>query len=86
MSRRCSATRPAASLCARCAHARAHGAHAAGVGARRPARLARRRLRTASPTPLEARAHQRLLREFLREHLADDQPLRAFDAWERACR
>lgn len=31
----------------------------------------------------EARAHQRLLREFVREHLADDRPLRAFDAWER---
>jgi DNA repair protein RecO (recombination protein O) len=31
----------------------------------------------------EIRAHQRLLREFLREHLADDRPLAAFDAWER---
>ncbi len=31
---------------------------------------------------LEARAHQRLLREFLREHLTDDKPLRALDAWE----
>lgn len=31
----------------------------------------------------EVRAHQRLLREFLREHLADDRPLRAFEAWER---
>lgn len=29
------------------------------------------------------RAHQRLLREFLREHLADDRPLRAFEVWER---
>jgi hypothetical protein len=29
----------------------------------------------------EARAHQRLLREFLTEHLADGRPLRAFDAW-----
>jgi DNA repair protein RecO (recombination protein O) len=29
-----------------------------------------------------ARAHQRLLREFLREHLADGRPLRAFEAWE----
>jgi DNA repair protein RecO (recombination protein O) len=29
------------------------------------------------------RAHQRLLREFVREHLADDRPLRAFDVWER---
>jgi DNA repair protein RecO (recombination protein O) len=32
--------------------------------------------------PREARAHQRLLREFLQEHLADGRQLRAFDAWE----
>jgi hypothetical protein len=31
----------------------------------------------------DARAHQRLLREFLREHLADDRPLRAFEVWEQ---
>jgi len=30
-----------------------------------------------------ARAHQRLLREFLREHLADGRALRAFELWER---
>jgi DNA repair protein RecO (recombination protein O) len=30
----------------------------------------------------EVRAHQRLLREFLREHLNDDRPLRAFEMWE----
>ena len=30
----------------------------------------------------EARAHQRLLREFLSEHLTDGRPLRAFEAWE----
>ena len=30
----------------------------------------------------DVRAHQRLLREFLREHLTDDRPLRAFDMWE----
>ncbi|MBI2796475.1 MAG: DNA repair protein RecO [Gemmatimonadetes bacterium] len=30
------------------------------------------------------RAHQRLLREFLHEHLADGRPLRAFDMWEGA--
>lgn len=38
-----------------------------------------------SPTrldDLEARAHQRLLWEFLREHLTDGRPLRAFEAWE----
>ena len=29
----------------------------------------------------EARAHQRLLREFLGEHLVDGRPLRAFDVW-----
>jgi len=32
--------------------------------------------------PNDARAHQRLLREFLRQHLADDRPLRAFEVWE----
>lgn len=35
--------------------------------------------------PLEGglvRAHQRLLREFLREHLTDGRPLRAFESWE----
>lgn len=31
-----------------------------------------------------ARAHQRLLREFLREHLTDGRPLRAFESWEGA--
>lgn len=30
----------------------------------------------------EARAHQRLLREFVRQHIADERPLRAFEAWE----
>jgi DNA repair protein RecO (recombination protein O) len=40
----------------------------------------------AGPSSLprrDARAHQRLLREFLREHLGDGRPLRAFEAWER---
>ena len=32
----------------------------------------------------EARAHQRLLREFLREHIADARALPALDTWERA--
>lgn len=31
----------------------------------------------------DERAHQRLLREFLREHLTDDRPLRAFEMWEQ---
>jgi DNA repair protein RecO (recombination protein O) len=34
-------------------------------------------------SPDEARAHQRLLREFLQEHLTENRPLRAYDAWER---
>jgi DNA repair protein RecO (recombination protein O) len=33
-------------------------------------------------TPSEGRAHQRLLREFVRHHLEDDRPLRAFPVWE----
>jgi DNA repair protein RecO (recombination protein O) len=39
----------------------------------------------SSPTPLgsaDARAHLRLVREFLGEHVTDDRPLRAFAAWE----
>jgi DNA repair protein RecO (recombination protein O) len=40
---------------------------------------------TANDAPLDepaARAHQRLLREFLREHLTDGRPLRALEIWE----
>ncbi len=32
----------------------------------------------------EGRAHQRLLREFVQEHLGDERPLRAFGIWEHA--
>ncbi len=41
--------------------------------------------REASPALSDGalRAHQRLLREFLEEHLAGDRPLRALVAWER---
>jgi DNA repair protein RecO (recombination protein O) len=37
---------------------------------------------SARLTDAEARSHQRLLREFLGAHLADDRPLRAFAVWE----
>jgi DNA repair protein RecO (recombination protein O) len=37
---------------------------------------------SAPLTDPEARSHQRLLREFLAEHLGDDRPLRAFAVWE----
>lgn len=42
-------------------------------------------LQGENPTRLsdgEERSHQRLLREFLGAHLADDRPLRAFAVWE----
>jgi DNA repair protein RecO (recombination protein O) len=31
----------------------------------------------------DARAHQRLLRQFLQQHVSDGRALRAFDAWEK---
>ena len=40
--------------------------------------------RVGLTTEADVRAHQRLLREFLREHLSDERPLRAFAMWERA--
>ena len=37
------------------------------------------------PLPLPGlRAHQRLLREFVHAHLADERPLRAYEMWEHA--
>jgi len=38
--------------------------------------------RQPQPTVPESRAHQRLLREFLEQHLTDGRELRAFSAWE----
>ena len=34
-------------------------------------------------SPLNARAHQRLLREFLQHHLTDGRELRAYQVWEQ---
>lgn len=69
-------------LCATCAQG-------GRVGRRLPA-AARHQLvawmqgeAAAADDPAVVRAHQRLLREFLQEHLADGRPLRAFDVWER---
>jgi DNA repair protein RecO (recombination protein O) len=68
-------------LCARCGHL-ARGGRTLPA----EARSALRDWLASSPHPItdaqEARAHQRLLREFLREHLTEDRPLRAFEAWE----
>jgi DNA repair protein RecO (recombination protein O) len=70
------------SLCARCAHL-----SRAGRTLPASARGALRDWLSGIPHPLsetnDVRAHQRLLREFVREHLDDDRPLRAFDVWEQ---
>ncbi len=42
--------------------------------------------RVSGPGEAAARAHQRLLREFLEEHLADGRALRAWGAWEGSAR
>ena len=69
-------------LCARCGHL-ARGGRTLPAAARG----ALRDWLGGTPHPLadpnDVRAHQRLLREFVREHLADDRPLRAFEVWER---
>ncbi len=73
--------RAGGSLCARCGRL-------APAGRKLPAdaRDALRRFLTGAPVaPLDdasARAHQRLLREFLAEHLTDGRPLRALEMWE----
>jgi DNA repair protein RecO (recombination protein O) len=69
-------------LCARCAHL-ARGGRTLPAAARAALRDWLRNASHAIADPQEARAHQRLLREFVREHLADDRPLRAFDSWEQ---
>jgi DNA repair protein RecO (recombination protein O) len=73
--------RAGGALCEKCART-SHGGRHLPAEARRTlaAWLA------GASAPLEsaaaARAHQRLLREFLEEHLGDGRPLRAFVAWE----
>jgi DNA repair protein RecO (recombination protein O) len=69
-------------LCGRCG--------ASAVGARKLPPSARAAVRSwidlQTPATLsiaEARAHQRLLREFFQEHLVGDRELRAFKVWER---
>jgi DNA repair protein RecO (recombination protein O) len=75
--------RSGGTVCERCARER--------PGGRRLPRAARASLsawlageETPSPSVPETRAHQRLLREFVHEHLADGRALPAFDVWERA--
>src|SRR5215208_1276425 len=69
-------------LCSRC------GAAAAGSRVLPPAARAAIRSwiegdESAPLSTVEARAHQRLLREFFQEHLGSDRELRAFRVWEQ---
>jgi DNA repair protein RecO (recombination protein O) len=73
--------RAGGALCARCARL--------GPRGRQLPAEARETLRcwlageaSALGDPASRRAHQRLLREFLEEHLGDGRPLRAFVTWE----
>jgi DNA repair protein RecO (recombination protein O) len=88
---------PAIDLCAMChapvpTDAGASFSHpSGGVICRRCTQLARAALRAwmggASAALVDTaarRAHQRLLREFLTEHLTDGRPLRAYEVWERS--
>ena len=68
-------------LCARCAR-RAAAGRLLPSSARNALRAWTSGERVSVAAEPEIRAHQRLLREFLREHLSDDRPLRAFEMWE----
>lgn len=68
-------------LCRRCARLSAGGRQL--PPAARAAIAAWMEGRGVSLDDADARAHQRLLREFLAYHLHDDRTMRAFDQWER---
>jgi DNA repair protein RecO (recombination protein O) len=70
-------------LCTRCASLTA-GGRALPAGARRAIASWLTGARATLDSLPEARAHQRLLREFLAHHLHDSRPLRAFDLWEQS--
>jgi DNA repair protein RecO (recombination protein O) len=67
-------------LCPRCAHL-ARGGRSLPASARTALRHWVNGGEHSLADPQEIRAHQRVLREFLREHLAEDRPMRAFDVW-----
>ena len=69
-------------LCARCA-ALAPGGRRMPADARRVLRAWTSGRADASLELPAARAHQRLLREFLQHHVVDGRGLRAFELWER---
>ena len=69
-------------LCARCARMNP-GSRVVPADARAALLAWTRGDDSPSVSAVAVRAHQRLLREFLREHLTDGRPLRAYDLWER---
>ena len=69
-------------LCARCGAADA-GSRILPPAARHAVREWLAGTDAAPLAPVEARAHQRLLREFFQEHLGTDRELRAFRVWEQ---
>jgi DNA repair protein RecO (recombination protein O) len=68
-------------LCARCART-VPGSRVVPAEARDSLRAWLAGERRALGDDASARAHQRLLREFVAEHLNDGRPLRAFELWE----
>jgi DNA repair protein RecO (recombination protein O) len=68
-------------LCTRCA-ALVTGSRVIPAAARNALRAWVSGEEVARVTPAEARAHQRLLREFVAEHLGLDRELRAYRVWE----
>lgn len=69
-------------LCARCARA-AHGGRTIPADARAALASWHRGEHALIGDAATVRAHQRLLREFVQEHLAEGRSLRAFDVWEQ---
>lgn len=68
-------------LCARCAHP-ASGTRSIPAGARNALRDWMSGSTAPQLTDPESRAHQRLLREFIQEHLGDNRELKAYGVWE----
>ena len=79
------AHRAGGAVCTRC-RAAAPGARALPAAARATIRGWLAGEQTVSTDAPTAKAHQRLLREFLEEHLADGRPLRAWMSWESLTR
>ncbi|MBX9928509.1 MAG: DNA repair protein RecO [Gemmatimonadaceae bacterium] len=73
--------RAGGALCARCARA-TPGGRILPAAARAVLIAWRDGERPVLPDATHAKAHRRLLREFLQEHLEDGRPLRAFRAWD----